>query len=102
MISPKSIDASSSSSAVIIDQEKDVKDEGSNGVPLNSNGSSPAVVTGAPATETEGVRKFQDDRWVGGTWELKQFEKDGKVHWDSVIDAGEIRVLFISNLIFFS
>ncbi|MCD9558534.1 hypothetical protein HAX54_015936 [Datura stramonium] len=28
-----------------------------------------------------------DARWVGGTWDLKQFEKDGKVHWDSVIDA---------------
>lgn len=60
------------------------------------------MVAGAPVTETEEVRKFQDARWVGGTWDLKKFEKDGKVHWDSVIDAGEIRVLYIiSNLIHF-
>lgn len=99
LISPKSIDDASSSAAVSIEQEKD---EGSNGVLLNSNGSSPAVVAGAPVTETEEVRKFQDARWVGGTWDLKKFEKDGKVHWDSVIDAGEIRVLYIiSNLIHF-
>ncbi|MCD7466903.1 hypothetical protein HAX54_003982 [Datura stramonium] len=87
LISPKAVD---DASAVTIEQEKDVKDEGSNGVPLNSNGSSPAVVAEAPSVETEGVRKFQDARWVGGTWDLKQFEKDGKVHWDSVIDA-EVR-----------
>ncbi|XP_006362479.1 uncharacterized protein [Solanum tuberosum] len=93
LISPKSIDdassssSSSSSAAVTIEQEKD---EGSNGVLLNPNGSSPVVVAGAPLTETEEVRKFQDARWVGGTWDLKKFEKDGKVHWDSVIDA-EVR-----------
>eukprot|EP00262_Sarcandra_glabra_P019221 TRINITY_DN716_c0_g1_i1.p1 TRINITY_DN716_c0_g1~~TRINITY_DN716_c0_g1_i1.p1 ORF type:complete len:254 (+),score=54.71 TRINITY_DN716_c0_g1_i1:168-929(+) len=34
--------------------------------------------------------KFGDPRWVGGTWDLKQFEKDGKTNWDSVIDA-EVR-----------
>lgn len=93
LISRKSIDDASSSSstaAVTIEQEKDVKDEGSNGVPLNSNGASLAVAAGALATETEEVRKFKDARWVAGTWDLKQFEKDGKVHWDSVIDAGEI------------
>lgn len=33
---------------------------------------------------------FKDPRWVGGTWDLKQFEKDGKTDWDAVIDA-EVR-----------
>ncbi|CAN4076017.1 unnamed protein product [Withania somnifera] len=86
LISLKAIDdvsSSSSSSAVTIDQEKVVKDEGSNGVLLNSNGSSPVM-------NMEEVSKFKDVRWIGGTWDLKKFEKDGKVHWDSVIDA-EVR-----------
>lgn len=29
----------------------------------------------------------KDPRWVGGTWDLKQFEKGGKIDWDAVIDA---------------
>lgn len=33
---------------------------------------------------------FKDKRWVGGTWDLAQFEKDGKTDWDAVIDAGSI------------
>ncbi|KAL1200619.1 Light-harvesting complex-like protein 3 isotype 1 [Cardamine amara subsp. amara] len=36
---------------------------------------------------TETVIKFQDARWINGTWDLKQFEKDGKTDWDSVIVA---------------
>ncbi|XXG78011.1 hypothetical protein AAC387_Pa08g2043 [Persea americana] len=31
--------------------------------------------------------KFENPRWVGGTWDLKQFSKDGKTNWDAVIDA---------------
>ncbi|RWW23724.1 hypothetical protein BHE74_00025381 [Ensete ventricosum] len=33
--------------------------------------------------------KFKDPRWVGGTWDLKRFQKDGKSDWDGVVDAGE-------------
>ncbi|XP_008786198.2 light-harvesting complex-like protein 3 isotype 1, chloroplastic [Phoenix dactylifera] len=33
------------------------------------------------------VPTFNDRRWVGGTWDLKQFETDGKTDWDAVIDA---------------
>jgi len=35
----------------------------------------------------KGVSKFRDPKWVGGTWDVKQFEKDGKPNWDAVIDA---------------
>ncbi|KAK9095064.1 hypothetical protein Scep_026533 [Stephania cephalantha] len=35
---------------------------------------------------SEGV-KFGDPRWVGGTWDLKQFVKGGSTDWDAVIDA---------------
>lgn len=34
--------------------------------------------------------KFVEPRWIGGTWDLKQFQKDGKTDWDAVIDAGEV------------
>ena len=33
---------------------------------------------------------FEDPRWIGGTWDLKQFQKDGSTDWDAVIDA-EVR-----------
>ncbi|XP_057812360.1 light-harvesting complex-like protein 3 isotype 1, chloroplastic [Salvia miltiorrhiza] len=51
---------------------------------LGSNGSAMAA---AAVTAVEAVDGFQDARWVGGTWDLKQFEKDGKTDWDAVIDA---------------
>ncbi|KAF2553618.1 hypothetical protein F2Q68_00037092 [Brassica cretica] len=34
---------------------------------------------------TENFTKFEDERWVNGTWDLKQFGKDGKTDWDDVI-----------------
>ena len=46
------------------------------------------------------VTKFENPRWVGGTWDLKQFRTDGKTNWDAVIDAGEICCcLFLSSWI---
>ncbi|KAG5248910.1 lil3 family protein [Salix suchowensis] len=27
------------------------------------------------------------NQWISGTWDLKQFQKDGKTDWDAVIDA---------------
>lgn len=40
------------------------------------------------------IGNFQDPRWVGGTWDLKQFQKNGKTDWDAVIDAGEVLKFF--------
>ncbi|KAI9173753.1 hypothetical protein LWI28_005958 [Acer negundo] len=37
--------------------------------------------------EVEVVIKFQDPKWINGTWDLKQFQKDGQTNWDAVIDA---------------
>ncbi|CAE6190838.1 unnamed protein product [Arabidopsis arenosa] len=45
------------------------------------------AVEGEEMKTTETVIKFQDARWINGTWDLKQFEKDGKTDWDSVIVA---------------
>ncbi|KAF3672285.1 hypothetical protein FXO37_07600 [Capsicum annuum] len=99
LVSPKAIDNGSggtTSGGVAVEKEDKaeaggVKVEESNEASLGSNGSSPpVVVASAGAPMTEGVKMFQDSRWVGGTWDLKQFQKDGVTHWDSVIDA-EVR-----------
>lgn len=50
----------------------------------SSNGSA------GTAKEVEVVSKFEDPKWVNGTWNLKQFQKDSKTDWDAVIDAGEV------------
>lgn len=47
------------------------------------------------AKEVEVVSKFEDPRWVNGTWDLKQFQKDSKTDWDAVIDAGEVFFYFL-------
>lgn len=50
----------------------------------------------AAAEEVEVVTKFEDPKWVNGTWDLNQFRKDGSTtDWDAVIDAGN----FDSSLI---
>ncbi|XP_007039680.2 PREDICTED: uncharacterized protein LOC18606158 [Theobroma cacao] len=33
------------------------------------------------------LSKFEDPRWIGGTWDLKLFQKNGSTDWDAVIDA---------------
>ncbi|CAG7862010.1 unnamed protein product [Brassica rapa] len=54
-------------------------------VPAKSPAESSSDETDLPTTAT-GI-KFEDAKWVKGTWDLKQFEKDGKTDWDSVIVA---------------
>ncbi|KAK8510828.1 hypothetical protein V6N13_097606 [Hibiscus sabdariffa] len=44
----------------------------------------------ATSAEVEVFSKFEDPRWITGTWDLKQFEKNGSTDWDAVIDA-EVR-----------
>lgn len=56
---------------------------------IGSNGSPPAPAREVVADVAEGVKGFEDPRWVGGTWNLAQFAKDGKTDWDAVIDAGD-------------
>ena len=43
----------------------------------------------ATSAEVEVLSKFEDPRWIGGTWDLKQFQKHGITDWDAVIDAGK-------------
>lgn len=60
---------------------------------------SPRESNGAvEAQEVTVVSKFEDPRWVNGTWDLKQFQKNGQTDWDAVIDAGMISgFLFLSH-----
>lgn len=55
--------------------------------PTESNGA-------VEAPEGKAVNKFEEPRWVNGTWDLKQFQKNGQTDWDAVIDAGEISRFF--------
>ncbi|KAJ9147637.1 hypothetical protein P3X46_029774 [Hevea brasiliensis] len=52
----------------------------------SSLGSNGAVADAGVKLES----KFVDPRWIGGTWDLTQFQKDGSTDWDAVIDA-EVR-----------
>ncbi|XP_061354828.1 LOW QUALITY PROTEIN: light-harvesting complex-like protein 3 isotype 1, chloroplastic [Gastrolobium bilobum] len=53
---------------------------------MGTNGSASSAVA-AVAEEVKVVSGFVDPRWVGGTWDLKQFQNNGKTNWDAVIDA---------------
>ncbi|KAL1827124.1 hypothetical protein ACET3Z_005536 [Daucus carota] len=67
--------------AAVVESEQKV--ESSDGS-LETNGS-PAVAAGAPVEVVVG--KYENPKWVGGTWDLKQFQKGGTTDWDAVIDA---------------
>ncbi|XP_020594657.1 light-harvesting complex-like protein 3 isotype 1, chloroplastic, partial [Phalaenopsis equestris] len=54
----------------------EVKDKGEDS--LSSNG---------VAVANAEVLTFKDPRWLGGTWDLMQFQKSGQTDWDAVIDA---------------
>ncbi|KAL2472122.1 Chlorophyll A-B binding family protein [Abeliophyllum distichum] len=85
-----SADEGSGVAAVKVEDEKASENPVSAGENLGSNGSPPlAAEAPEPATAelVESANKFQDPRWVGGTWDLKQFAKGGKTDWDAVIDA---------------
>ncbi|GMJ00434.1 light-harvesting-like 3:1 [Hibiscus trionum] len=56
----------------------------------SSAGSNGAAMSMTSAAEVEVLTKFEEPRWIGGTWDLKQFQKDGSTDWDAVIDA-EVR-----------
>ncbi|XP_078178479.1 light-harvesting complex-like protein 3 isotype 1, chloroplastic [Carex rostrata] len=47
---------------------------------------SPDTVTTHEA-KLEVPKRFNDPRWVKGTWDLDQFVKNGRTDWDAVIDA---------------
>lgn len=64
-----------------------------NSVPAPEKPESSAGDNGSVAPVTEEVtvvRNFEDPKWVGGTWDLRQFQKNGSTDWDAVIDAGEL------------
>ncbi|MFS7924302.1 hypothetical protein Hanom_Chr03g00271001 [Helianthus anomalus] len=77
-----------SGAAVVVEEKKDSEvkaaEEG-NGAPV------------AAEVEEVGV-KFEDPKWVSGTWDLKQFQKDGATDWDAVIDAVQLmKMILILN-----
>nr|XP_043631620.1 light-harvesting complex-like protein 3 isotype 2, chloroplastic [Erigeron canadensis] len=73
LASIKASENGSGSIAIAVENEKKVSD------PVEGNG--------APPLEEEMVVKFEDPKWVSGTWDLKQFQKGGVTDWDAVIDS---------------
>ncbi|PON97857.1 Chlorophyll a/b binding protein domain containing protein [Trema orientale] len=55
---------------------------------VESSAGGNGLVPNAPEVEVV-VSKYENPKWVNGTWDLTQFQKDGKTDWDAVIDAGK-------------
>ncbi|KAL2322986.1 hypothetical protein Fmac_027365 [Flemingia macrophylla] len=53
----------------------------------SSLGTNGAAAVAAQTGQVKVVGGFLDPRWVGGTWDLTQFKKNGTTDWDAVIDA---------------
>lgn len=47
----------------------------------------PAPAAAVQIEEVKVQSGFVDPRWVSGTWDLTQFQKNGATDWDAVIDA---------------
>jgi hypothetical protein len=77
------------SSPVATAEKKEAKDKKEESLGLNG---------AASASVKADVSSFKDERWVGGTWDLKQFQKGGKTDWDAVIDAGKCIANFPFNI----
>lgn len=58
------------------------------GVTVVKGSQVPDNVEAAEEAPPHPVAAFKDPRWVKGTWDLTQFEKNGSTDWDTVIDAG--------------
>lgn len=54
-------------------------------------GKDPSGATLGKRSGTSLTGSFEDPRWLKGTWDLSKFTVDGKVNWDSVIDAEVVR-----------
>ncbi|GAB2296400.1 hypothetical protein Dimus_030520 [Dionaea muscipula] len=77
------------SAAAAVTEEKPVESS-----PAEAGSTASAVADGVVELE---VKNFEDARWANGTWDLKQFEKDGKTNWDAVIDAEARRRKWLEN-----
>ncbi|CAJ1943240.1 unnamed protein product [Sphenostylis stenocarpa] len=53
----------------------------------SSVGTNGAAAIAVRSEEVKVQGGFVDSRWVAGTWDLKQFQKNGTTDWDAVIDA---------------
>ncbi|GMJ06081.1 light-harvesting-like 3:1 [Hibiscus trionum] len=80
----------SASVAAVEDPTPKQKDPPLENAVESSDGSNGAAMSMASASEVEALSKFEDPRWIAGTWDLKQFQKDDTTDWDAVIDA-EVR-----------
>ncbi|TYJ06385.1 hypothetical protein E1A91_A12G230100v1 [Gossypium mustelinum] len=86
---PKSLpDNGAGVSASVAAVEDPASNQIENAVEVSAGSNGAAMATSAANAEV--LSKFDDLRWIGGTWDLQQFAKDGTTDWDAVIDA-EVR-----------
>ncbi|KFK31396.1 hypothetical protein AALP_AA6G106600 [Arabis alpina] len=83
--------AGASASATTVEIPKPVEKSPTESSSASENGAVAADLV-APT-----VIKYEDAKWVNGTWDLKKFEKDGKMDWDSVIVAEAKRRKFLED-----
>lgn len=83
--------------SAVVEEKLEGKEQGA--IPLESEGKKVEEKLPPESPDSNGAAvkavfpTFNDPRWGGGTWDLKQFEKDGKTDWDAVMDAGEPEIL---------
>lgn len=89
------------SAATVEDESKDLEAPVTESKPKTEVAAASLGENGSPAAgapEEIVVAKYENPKWVGGTWDLKQFQKDGTTDWDAVIDAGILTFHFIIYL----
>ncbi|KAF5181754.1 Light-harvesting complex-like protein 3 isotype 1 protein [Thalictrum thalictroides] len=79
-----------STTTVTVEEKKEVVNPIVSEVKVEKAEASNGVAAAVAVKEEEVIPKFQNPKWVGGTWDLKQFAKNGETDWDAVIDA-EVR-----------
>ncbi|KAJ4826550.1 hypothetical protein Tsubulata_039609 [Turnera subulata] len=78
------------SAAAVEEEPKGKEQEEVKASAVESNGAVAAAAKSeslGDAVDDGEVVKFVDPKWIGGTWDLTKFQKDGKTDWDAVIDA---------------
>ncbi|XVF10925.1 hypothetical protein REPUB_Repub07fG0225300 [Reevesia pubescens] len=87
---PKSLADNGAGVSASVAAVKDPKPKLKEPVPEEAVEGSAGPNGASTSSEVEVLSEFEDPRWIGGTWDLKQFQKYGSTDWDAVIDA-EVR-----------
>jgi hypothetical protein len=96
------IKSDSNSSATTVSPSLEEKLEVNAHVEKKVEGQATHTLVSPGSVSTNGAKleipkRFNDPRWVNGTWDLDQFIKNGRTDWDAVIDAGKFITSYARN-----